>query len=141
MEAAIVLPVFLAFIFAIVEFGHTQLVNNMLNTAVRSAARLGAVEGVSSSQVETEVLDILGSAFPTSTVEVFVKDASVFDGGGSPPESGSGIESLSNLELSDAEPRQLFVVRAKVAYNDIALLPHSLMDGVVLQSQSFMRHE
>ncbi len=141
VEAALVLPVFLTFIFAIVEFGHTQLVNNMLNTACRTAARVGAVEGTTTADIENEVLRILGSAFPTESVEIFVKDASVFDGGGDPPSSGEEVESLGDLNVADAEPRQLFVVRAKVPYNDIALLPNSIMDSVILQSQSFMRHE
>lgn len=141
VEAAFVLPVFLTFIFAIVEFGHTQLVNNLLNSACRTAARLGAVEGTTTADIESEVLRVLGSAFNTEGVEIYVKDASVFDGGGDPPSSGEEIEALSDLNVADAEPRQLFVVRAKVPYNNIALLPNSIMDSVILQSQSFMRHE
>jgi len=30
------------------------------------------------------------------------------------------------MELGDAEPRQLFVVRARVNYNDVAVLPVSI---------------
>ena len=141
VEAAVVLPVFIAFLFAIIEFGHTQLVNNMLNSACRNAARLGAVEGTTSSDIENEVRAILGSVIDASQAEIFVKDASVFDSGSGGPSTGDGIESLSDIEVSEAEPRQLFVVRAKVAYNNVALIPNSIMDGVILQSQAFMRHE
>lgn len=141
VEAAIVLPVFITFLFAIIEFGHTQLVNNMLNSACRNAARLGSVEGTSTTDVQNEVRRILGGAIDPEAVDVFVKDASVFDGGGDPPSSGPDLEALPNLEVADAEERQMFVVRATVEYNKVALLPNSIMDHVTLQSQAFMRHE
>ena len=141
VEAAIVLPVFITFVFAIVEFGHTQMVNNLLNSACRNAARLGAVEGTTTADVENKVREILGSGVNAAAVDIFVKDASAGDGAGGLPETGQGIESLSDLEVADAEPRQLFVVRATVPYNNVALLPNSLMKNVTLQSQSFMRHE
>ena len=41
----------------------------------------------------------------------------------------------------------MFLVRAKVNYNDIAIVPNipvpgqSFLDEVVLEGQSFMRHE
>lgn len=141
VEAAIVLPVFIAFVFAIIEFGHTQMVNNLLNSACRNAARLGAVEGTTTADVEQKVRDILGSGINTEAVTIYVKDVSVADSGSGAPDTAEGIESLSNLEVADAEPRQLFVVRAKVPYNEVALLPNSIMHGVVLDSQAFMRHE
>lgn len=141
VEAAIVLPVFFLFIFAIVEFGHTQLVHNMMNSACRNAARLGAVEGTTSDQVIARVNQTMDAAVPNATVNIFVKDASVYDTAGTPPSTGAGIEALANIEVADADPRQMFVVRATVPYNQIALIPVPFMGNFTLESQAFMRHE
>ncbi len=141
VETAIVLPVFFFFLLAIIEFGHAQLVNNMLNNACRTAARIGSVEGTTSQNVVDRVNEKMSPVIAAEDMTVFVNDASVFDSGGSPPSDGVGIEELPSVELSDAEPRQMFVVRARLNYNDIALVPMSFMDGVVLNSQAFMRHE
>lgn len=141
VETAVVLPVFLTLVFAIFEFGHAQLINNMLNSACRNAARIGAVEGTTTAQVESRVEQMLGAAVPSGTVEVFVKNASSFDGGGATPTTGDGIESLPNVELANAEPRTLFVVRARVPYNEVAIVPMPFLKHVVLDAQAFMRHE
>jgi len=141
IETAVVLPVFLFMVFAIIEFGHAQMVNNVLNSACRNGARLGSVEGTTTAQVEAQVDQTISSVIVTGSVSVFVKDASVYDTGGTPPTTASGLEGMADINLSDAEPRQLFMVRASVPYNDIALMSMPFMEGVVLTGQSFMRHE
>ena len=102
----------------IFEFGHAQLINNVLNSACRNAARIGAVEGSThgSSANACRANDRHGCAHADS-VEIFVKNASSFDGGGSTAD-GRGLEELPDIELADTEPRTLFVVRAKVPYNE-----------------------
>lgn len=141
VETAIVLPIFLFFLFAIFEFGHAQLVTNMLNNACRTGARLGSVEGVTTNDVIARVNQTMSPVISPSNLSVFVNDASVFDSGGTPPSNGSQIESLPGVEVADADPRQMFVVRARLNYNDIALVPMPFMNGVVLNSQAYMRHE
>lgn len=141
VETAFVLPVFLFFIFALIEFGHAQMINNVLRSACREGARLGSTEGRSSADVEGLVRQIIGSAMDAGDAQVFVKDGSSFDAGASVPAEQSGFESLPNVNLDEAEPRQLFLVRAKIEYNDVALVPMPFMNGVVLQGQAFMRHE
>jgi hypothetical protein len=89
---------------------------------------------------------LLGTVIESSDVEVFVKDASPYDAGGTPPSNGSQLESLNNIEVANAEPRQLFLVRAKIRYKNIAIVPNipylgSFLDDVVLEGQAFMRHE
>lgn len=141
VETAFVLPVFFFFLLAIIEFGHAQLVNNMLNNACRTGARVGSVEGMTSADVVARVNQTMAPVIDTSNLTVFVNDASVFDNGGTPPTDGAGVEALPAVELFDAEPRDMFVIRARLYYNDIALVPMPFMDGVVLNSQAFMRHE
>ncbi|MCA9235373.1 MAG: pilus assembly protein [Planctomycetales bacterium] len=141
VETAVVLPVFLFLFLAIIEFGHAQMVANILNSACRVGARMGSTEGVSTADITARVNQTLGTAVDPANVSVFVKDASAFDSASPPDTTGVSIEALPDLEVDDAEPRQMFVVRAKVAYNDIALVPMDFMNGVVLETQAFIRHE
>jgi TadE-like protein len=146
VETALVLPVFLLFVLGLIELGHAVMVKNVLRSACRQAARIGSTEGNSTTVVRDRVLQVLGSAVSPDLVEVFVKDAGQYDEGSAPPEAGSDLESLPDIELADAEARQLFVVRAKIHYNDIAIVPNipylgSFLDNVVLDGQAFMRHE
>jgi len=141
VETAVVIPVFFFLVFAILEFGHAQMVNNILNSACRNGARVGSVEGTSTGQVLGKMNTIFARVIPTASVSVVVKDASVYDSGSPPPTSKTELLALPDTELSDTEPRQMFLIHASVPYNDIALVSMSFMDGVVLTGQSFMRHE
>ena len=141
VETAIVLPVFLIFVLSLVEFGHALMINNVLRSATRAGARLGATEGQSSADVTTYVEQVLGGAMNPQAATITVKDASVFDDGSSVPETSAEFDALPAAEVSGMEPRQLFMVRAQVNYNDIALVPMQFMQGVVLEGQSFIRHE
>ncbi len=141
IEAAFVLPVFLFMIFALIEFGHAQMVNNVLRSACREGARLGSTTGSSSSGVETHVRNVLSSAINPAAVTVYVKSAASMETTSSPDTAAAQLEAMPDIELADAKSRQMFMVRAKVPYNAIALVPMPFMDGVVLQSQAFIRHE
>jgi hypothetical protein len=146
VETALVLPVFLLFVLGMIELAHAQMVKNVLRSACRQAARIGSTDGATSAAVQARLLDVLDSVVDPAHVQVFVKDGSAFDEGGNPPQSGADFEAMPNIELADAEPRQLFMVRAKVNYSDVAIVPHipylgSYLDNVVLEGQAFMRHE
>jgi hypothetical protein len=146
VETALVLPVFLLFVLGLIELGHAQMVKNVLRSACRAAARMGTTEGNSTADVRARVLEALESAVDADDVQIYIKDASVYDSGGTPPQTGAELEALGNIELADAAPRQLFLIRAKIHYNDIAIVPHipylgDFLDDVVLEGQAFMRHE
>jgi Flp pilus assembly protein TadG len=141
VELAAVLPVFLVFMFGLWAYGHAQMVSNMLKGATRTAARYGATEGITSAQAEAKIRQIMGAAVNPAAISVAIKDASAYDGGTAFPTSGSAVNGLANLELSSAESRQLFVIRASVNYNQVAVVPASWFDGVQLYGQCFMRHE
>jgi Flp pilus assembly protein TadG len=146
VETAVVLPVFLLFVLGLIELGHAQMVKNVLRSACREAARVGSTEGHTTGEITQRVRDIIGTACDVAAVQVYVKDASAFDGSSSPSTSSASLENLPGIQLSEAAPRQLFLVRAKVHYNDIAIVPNipylgHYLDEVVLEGQSFMRHE
>jgi hypothetical protein len=128
-----------------VELSRAVFVQHVLNSACRKAARLGSTEGNNTAAVKAKTLEILGSAVKTSAVTVFVKDASAFDSA-SPGTTAAALEGMSDIELSGAKPRQMFMVRAKIKYSDIAIVKHIpiigyFMQNVTLDGQAFMRHE
>ena len=110
-ETALVMPVYLLFVFVLLEFGHAMMVNNTIRRACRDGARIGTVEGTTTQMVQQRVEEVLASAVKPMHVQVFVKNANAFDVG-DPPTSDKAIEELPDLELTEAETRQLFVVRA-----------------------------
>lgn len=141
VEVAMILPIFFTFIFGIIEFGRLQMASNLLRSACRQGARLGATENFSSADAQSYVLDILSAGFDTSYATVTVKDASVYDTEGPYPDTAAEFNALADMELDDAEPRQLFLVRASVPYNSVALIPFPGLNGVTLTGQAFSRHE
>ena len=140
VEMAFVLPVFFLFLFALFEFSHAYMTINLLNAACKRAARLGVTEGVTTTQVEARVREILSTAFDSSVITVQVKDASVFDSG-NVNAGGINYGALPGIELATTGTRQLFVVRAEVPYDRVAIVPPFYAQGLVLSGQSVMRHE
>lgn len=140
VETAVCLPVFFMFLFGLFEFGYAHMVINTLNNACRKAARFGVAEQVTTAQVVARVNELLNASIDASHATVYVKDASVFDG--SSVNAGSiNYSGLPAIELSSAEPRQLFVVRVEVPYDDVAILPPFWITNATLKGQSVMRHE
>jgi Flp pilus assembly protein TadG len=142
VEAALVLPIFFVLLFGIFTFGYVRFVDNMLNRACRTAARLGAVEGITNTEVETHVLQALAPVASPDKITVLVKNAEIYDTG-TPNTSAAGVAALPDLDLTTAEPGQLFVVGAQVTFSDITsdLLPIPYIEDTVITAQSFMRHE
>jgi Flp pilus assembly protein TadG len=141
VETALVLPVYLVLLFAIVEFGHAQLVVSLLQSGCRNGARMGALEGPTTEDVIDRVNRTIGSAVAEGVTTVAVRDASVYDTGDDIPETAEELSALPEIEVATAEPRQMFVVRATVPYNSIALVPMPFLRNLTLSAQAFMRHE
>ena len=140
VETAVVLPVFLIFVWAIIEFGHAFMVTNLLTAAAKRAAREGVADEVTTAQVVARANAIVGSAISLDDVTVLVKDASIFD---DPAADISGIDysTLPNVELNDLEPRQLFVVYIQVPYSSVCIMPPRWVTGVTMRGMSAQRHE
>lgn len=149
IEMAIVAPALILILFSLMEFGHVYLTINLLNGAAEKAARSGITDGATTADVIEVAQTILASALPNGTVAVSVKDASVFDEdhiatAGTPEAfnpAAIDYSMLSDLELSDAESRQLFVVHLQVEYNEVGIVGPYFLDGITLTGQSLMRHE
>ncbi len=141
VEVAFVMPVFLLFIFFIMQFGHAYMVRNMLNSACRTAGRLGSTSGVTTSEAMAQALQTLSPIASADEVDLIVKDASIIDAGGSVPTTSEECNNLTNIELSTAEPRQLFLVRAQVRYGDVAFIIMPGFADLPIVGRSVTRHE
>lgn len=141
VEAAFVLPVFLLLVFSLLEFSRALMVKNVLRGACRTAARMASTGGQSVGDVEAHVRQLIGSTVDPAAVQVFVKDASAYDTSGSVSQTGQQLESLPNIDFATAQSRQLFMVRARVNYGDVALVPMPFASDIVLEGQAFTRLE
>jgi hypothetical protein len=140
VEVAVIMPVFMIFMWGLIEFGHAFMVSNLLTSAAKRAAREGVADDVTTAQVVAKANQILGSAISLDDVTVMVKDASVFDD----PEgdiSSINYASLPDVELDDMEPRELFVVYIEVPYSNVSILPPKWVTGVTIRGMSAQRHE
>jgi Flp pilus assembly protein TadG len=141
VELAFILPVFLSIVFSVIEYGHAQMVANLLSCACRNAARQGSTEGVSTATTQAIVTQYLQTAIDTSALNVLIKDANVWDAGGELPSTNAEFNALPNIELGGAPARRLFLVRATIDYSNVSLLSMPFLNGVTLSGQAFMRHE
>lgn len=140
VEMAVVLPVFLVFLWGLFEFGHAYTVSNTLNAACIKAARMGVAEDVSTTQVKNKVKEILGTAVNLSHATITVKNAGVFDTAGTNAATVN-YSQLANIELSTAESGQLFLVRVEIPYSDVSLLTPKWLTNLTLKGHAVMRHE
>jgi len=140
-ETAIVLPVFVLFLFGIFEYSRAVWIHNMLKGACNTAAREGIVEGVSTNDVIVSVRQKLASSLDSNDVIVTVKNGGVYDTNNDFPESLDDADDLPNLELANAGSRQLFVVTASVSYNDISFIRFKSFFGLNLGAMAIERRE
>ncbi len=141
VEAAFVLPIFFLFVIMLLAIGHFLMVDRMLKSACRTAARYGSTEGVTSEQVEARLRQLLSAAFDPQSVDVMVKDASVFDDVGELPEDYEDWQELDDVEVSEASPRQMFLVRATLNYGYVALFDVPPLNAATLAGHATTRHE
>lgn len=140
VEVAITFPIFLLFLFTIIEFGHLLMVKAALTSAAKDAARLGSVSEASTAEVQAFIQDRMSSLFPTVNPTVRIKDASIYDGP-NPPNGTINCAALPDIELATAQPRQMFAVELRVNYASIAIFPPFWAQNTQLVGLSITRHE
>lgn len=140
VETAVVMPVFGILMMGLVEFGHAYMTLNTVRAAAKQAARIGVADGVMTADVEARANEILSKAIDITQVTILVKSAAVFDEA-EPDVANIDYDTLPDIEVNDAESRELFLVRISVPYDQVALLPPFWAKNVTLTGQSVMRHE
>lgn len=140
VEVALILPIFVILLAGLLEFSHYFMVVNTLNAAARKGALLGSFGGVSNSEVITKVNSVVSAAFNTSHATTIIKDASVFDTPTVDPNS-LNYSTLPNVNLTQLESSDPFLVQVSVPYDDVALLPPFWIKNATITGRAVLRHE
>jgi Flp pilus assembly protein TadG len=141
VEVAFVLPVFFVLVFGLIQICHAQMVEYVLKSACRNAARYGSASPITTAQTADKLRQILACAVDPNKVTILIKNGNEYEDGENLPETVSEYAALPDIELATAEPRQLYLVRASVAYNDIAILALPYCSGLLISGESLTRHE
>jgi Flp pilus assembly protein TadG len=141
VEAALVLPIFILFLLALLEFGRVFMVVNVLKSAARTAARRAVARESTNAEVEQIIRQMVGTVTDASPT-IFIKNASSLDAANSTIPGNFG--SLPNYTLDDADESDssvagdLFLVRVEIPYRDVAFF--GWID-TTLSGQALMRRE
>ena len=120
VEFAIVAPIFVLFVFGMIEYGRMVMVQQVLTNATREGARLAVLDGAT----QNEVIDAVVDYCTASRVAVDVSDVSV------QPDPATAT-------LGDP-----VTVTIGVAFTDVSWLPSPMYLGATqLNATSVMRKE
>ena len=121
VEMAVVVPVFLLFVFGIVEFGRAVMMKQALTEAARQACRTAALATTrSSDDVKSAAFDAIRSASTeTSKFDVQVQPS----------------------DLSSVRRGNEITTTVRVSYSDVSWLVPSFLGDVVLSGESTMSRE
>lgn len=131
VEMALVLPIFVAVVLGIIEFGRAMMVGQMVTNAARESTRLAIIDGSTNSSVTTWVKDFLQSSIGVASADVTVQIT---------VEAAPGNPSPGN-QIGSALPRDLVTVRVEVPFDKVSYIPGNYLNGKKLSAQSSMRHE
>ncbi len=131
VEMALVLPVFLAIVMGIIEFGRGMWVCNMVTNAAREGARLAVLDCSTNAQVQQSI-----TTFLTSSTGVAADDINVLIAISPAPGDPTPV-----TECSLCQTRDLIAVTVTLPFNSVALIPGSYLTGANLTGRSAMRHE
>ena len=121
VEFAIVVPIFVLFVFGMIEYGRMVMVQQVLTNATREGARLAVLEGAT----RDEVIDAVVDYCTASRVGVEASDIS-----------------LTPNDPSTATLGQPVTVRIGVPFRDVSWLPSPMYLGATqLNATSVMRKE
>lgn len=125
-EFAMVVPLFVALVLGMFEFGRGIMVQQMLVNASREGARTAVVDGATTALVVERIESQLSpGSVNGATIEYYVNDSIVAD----PTGSNSGSSDAIGVEVS-------------IAYADVSWFPlPRYLAEVVLRARSDMRRE
>ena len=126
VELAFMIPIFLAMVLGIFEFGRAVMVRQVISNAAREGVRQGIIPGATVTQVTTATNSYLSKGGVSSgNLVVEVKN-------------GSGT-TVTNLDtIKSHQPMRVFV---SVPYNDVSWGPLRFLGGTTVQFTAEMRRE
>jgi Flp pilus assembly protein TadG len=129
VEAAIVMNIFLLFLFAIMEFGNYVFVKQLMDNAARDGARMAALGplATSTSQIQAQVTTELCSSGPSSlSIQVFQAN----------PSTGANIGAWTNAGLG-----QTIAVQISGNYQPLLKLASLLPTAIPISSTAMVYSE
>lgn len=132
VELAVCLPIFLAVLLGIIEFGRAMSVAQLLNAAAREGCRDAIIEGSNTAGVRAAVLDqvVKTVGCPEQNVAVDITVTRT-----------SGQQSTQAIDVSAAESRDLITVKVSVPYSAISYSLSKFLTGKTLRGACAMRRE
>lgn len=132
VELAVCLPIFLAVLLGIIEFGRAMSVAQLLNAAAREGCRDAIIEGSTTSGVRAAVLDqvVKTVGCPEQNVSVEITVTPI-----------SGQQSGQAIDVKAAESIDLITVKVSVPYSAISYSLSKFLAGKTLRGACAMRRE
>ncbi|MCA9030267.1 MAG: pilus assembly protein [Planctomycetaceae bacterium] len=131
VEVALILPLFLAVVFGIVEFGRALMVGHLLTTSARYGSRAAIIDGSTNADVEqnvkSHVASVVGVTEDLVTVAINITPAP-----SNPDPAG---------DLSLTKSNDLCEVVVQVQYSDVSYIAGRFLEGTTLTGKCSMRHE
>lgn len=127
VEMALVLPIFLAVVLGIIEFGRAMMVSQMITNAAREGTRMGIIDDETNTTVTDWIEDFLSDAVGINPNDVTV--TITVDN----PAAGN--------EVGNAEARDLISIEVSVPFDKVQYVSGNFLNGKNLTARSAMRHE
>lgn len=147
LEFALAFPVFVTITLGMFEFGRVYMLTHAMNAAARQAGRIAVTDVDSTTEVINTAKDFLTDAgYDDSKFRVLIIDASPLDVPN--PDPGDYADLLNNAtpgnpyDVTDAEARQLMIVRVETTFQDVSLFtPRWMAGSTELAGQVAIRKE
>jgi Flp pilus assembly protein TadG len=127
VEMALVLPVFVALMLGVIEFGRAIMVGQLVTNAAREGCRQAILDGSTNTAVSDFVKQFLAD-----TANVAKGDVAVTVAVGNPAAGG---------QLVNAQSRDLVTISVSLPFSKVSFLPPTFLKTTNLSAQSAMRHE
>jgi Flp pilus assembly protein TadG len=131
VEMALVLPIFLALVLGIIEFGRGLMVAQLVTNAAREGARKAILDGSTNSDITSTIQSLLATSANVSTGNITVT-ITVTPASGN-PDPGNDIAACKSKDL--------ITIKVQVPFDKVALLAGKYLNGKLLTGQAAMRHE
>jgi len=131
VEMALVLPVFIAVVLGIIEFGRAMWVSNLVTNSAREGGRMAVLDGSSNAQVKQAISDFLTSTLGVSSGDITTTiTITPYTGNANPAN-----------ECANAHSRDLISISVALPFNKVALVSGNYLNGKTLTGKCAMRHE
>ena len=131
VEMALVLPIFLALVLGIIEFGRGLMVGQLVTNAAREGARKAILDGSTNSDITATIQSYLATSANVSTSDITVT-ITVTPAQGNPNPGNS---------IAACKSKDLITITAQIPFNKVALVAGKYLKGKMLTGTAAMRHE